>query len=146
MISDALLIFFPLRTLRELKHQERLRQRLQLIFTASVLTTCASIVSGAFNLHRAGFGLLIVVEMEVRHLLFYLQVPSPFEFAPSFQCAYDVHHFFSSSHECSSGCRSWSAILPFFPAPSSNSPAPHPMGQYTPLPVEEWASDSPDNL
>ena len=47
MISDALLIFLPLQTLRELKNQQRLRRRLQLIFTASALTTCASIVSGA---------------------------------------------------------------------------------------------------
>ena len=84
MISDALLIFLPLRTLRELKNQRRLRQRLQLIFTASALTTCASIVSGTFNLNHVGFGLLVVVEIEVQHLLFYLQAFSPFEFAPSF--------------------------------------------------------------
>ena len=66
MISDALLIFLPLQTLRELKNQPRLRQRLQLIFTASALTTCASIVAGVFNLNKVGFGYFIVVHFDVR--------------------------------------------------------------------------------
>ena len=81
MIADALLIFFPLRTLRELKNQPRLRRRLQFIFTASALTTCASIVSGAFNLINAVFGYIVVVEIEVKHLLsFLLPFCFPLEF------------------------------------------------------------------
>jgi hypothetical protein len=69
MISDALLIFLPLRTLRELKNQSRLRRRLQFIFAASALTTCASIVSGAFNLSKIAFGYIVVVEIEVSYVL-----------------------------------------------------------------------------
>jgi hypothetical protein len=78
MISDALLIFLPLRTLRGLKNQPRLRARLQLIFTASALTTCASIVSGVFNLIKSQFGYMVVFEIEVRtNFSFLLINPSP---------------------------------------------------------------------
>jgi hypothetical protein len=66
MIADALLIFLPLRTLRELKNQPRLRRRLQSMFAASALTTCASIVSGAFNLSNIVFGYIVVVDIEVK--------------------------------------------------------------------------------
>ena len=97
MISDALLIFFPLRTLRELKNQPRLRIRLQLIFTASALTTCASIVTGAFNLIKSQFGYMVVFEIEVRHLLFYPQALSPFEFVPPFSLAVILTTSFSLS-------------------------------------------------
>jgi hypothetical protein len=75
MISDALLIFLPLRTLRELKNHPRLRHRLQFVFAASALTTCASIVSGAFNLSRITFGYLVVVEIEVHLLSPFLVLP-----------------------------------------------------------------------
>jgi hypothetical protein len=67
MISDALLIFLPLRTLRHLKNQPRLRRRLQIIFAASALTTCASIITGVFIWLNIGFGYFIVVETEVLH-------------------------------------------------------------------------------
>jgi hypothetical protein len=70
MIADALLVFFPLRTLRGLKNQPRLRRRLQFIFAASTLTTCASVVSGAFNLSHLPFGYIVVVQIEVYLLLF----------------------------------------------------------------------------
>jgi hypothetical protein len=69
MVADALLVFLPLRTIRELKNEPRLRRRLQFIFAASALTTCASVVSAAFNLANIGFGYLVVVEMEVCHRL-----------------------------------------------------------------------------
>jgi hypothetical protein len=74
MTSDALLTFFPLRTFRQLKNQPRLRRRLQFIFAASALTTCASIVSGAFNLSDNGFGYSVVALIEVHHVL---SSPSP---------------------------------------------------------------------
>jgi hypothetical protein len=77
MISDALLVFLPLQTLRQLKNQPRLRRRLQFLFTASALTTCASIVAGIFNLNNVGFGYFIVVHSEVRHFLFYSSSPLP---------------------------------------------------------------------
>jgi hypothetical protein len=146
MISDTLLIFLPLRTLCELKNQSRLRRRLQLIFTASALTTCASIVSGIFNLKKVGFGYQIAIEMDVRHLLFYLSSPSPFEFAPSLQSGRDVNHFLSSFHGCRPGSPSWSATSPFSPALFSNSATPHPTGQYPPLRIEEWASHPVNSL
>jgi hypothetical protein len=80
MISDALLIFLPLRTLRDLKNQPGLRRRLQFTFAASALTTCVSIVSGVLILRNIGIGYVVVVEIEVhRHLLTF--VP-PFEFVP----------------------------------------------------------------
>jgi hypothetical protein len=66
MIADTLLIFLPLRTLRELKNQPRLRRRLQSMFTASTLTTCASIVSGAFNLSNELFGYIVALDIEVK--------------------------------------------------------------------------------
>jgi hypothetical protein len=69
MISDALLIFLPLRTLRELKNQHRLRRRLQTIFTASAFTTCASIVSGALNASSIVYGYLVAVYIEVGNVL-----------------------------------------------------------------------------
>jgi hypothetical protein len=75
MISDSVLIFLPLRTLRELRNQPRLRRRLQLIFTASVLTTCSSIVSSAFNLNKYQFAYFLAIELDVRRLL-YLSPPS----------------------------------------------------------------------
>jgi hypothetical protein len=96
MISDALLIFLPLRALRELKNQQRLRQRLQLIFTASALTTSASIVSGAFNLYHVGFGLTVVVQIEVYHLRFHLLSP-PSRVFSFLQSGHDIHRFLSSN-------------------------------------------------
>jgi hypothetical protein len=69
MISDALLIFFPLRTLRQLKDQTRLRQRLQAIFAASAFTTCASIANGAVNLSKIEFGITVTISIEVCHVL-----------------------------------------------------------------------------
>ena len=84
MISDALIIYFPLRTLRALKNYSRLRLRLQFIFAASALTTCASIISGVFNLCDVGFGYTVAVEIEVSHVLSSLLFPSPFEFTHSF--------------------------------------------------------------
>jgi hypothetical protein len=88
MISDILLIFFPLQTLRALKNQPRVRRRLQFIFAASALTTCTAIVSGTFNLRHILFGWIVTVEIEV-HLPFpfyhflcgrarLLTYPSPF--------------------------------------------------------------------
>jgi hypothetical protein len=71
MISDAVLIFLPLRTLRQLKNQHHLRRRLQFIFAASALMTCASIVSGIFNLCNMGFGFTVAIGIEVSHM-FYL--------------------------------------------------------------------------
>jgi hypothetical protein len=69
MISDALLIFLPLRTLRELKNQHRLRRRLQAIFTASALTTCASVVSGVINASSIVYGYLVAASIEVGNVL-----------------------------------------------------------------------------
>jgi hypothetical protein len=83
MIADALLIFLPLRTLRELKNQPRLRRRLQSIFAASALTTSASIASSAFNLSSVLFGYIVAVQIEVRHgLSLPLPFSLPFEFVP----------------------------------------------------------------
>jgi hypothetical protein len=69
MLSDALLIFLPLRTLHVLKNQPSLRRRLQFMFAASALTTCASIATGVFNWLGAEFWYVIVVELEV-HISF----------------------------------------------------------------------------
>jgi hypothetical protein len=87
MISDALLIFLPLRTLRMLKNHARLRRRLQYIFTASALTTCATIVSAACNLSKIGFGYYVVVQLEVSYVMlsFSLLFSLPSELASSFQ-------------------------------------------------------------
>jgi hypothetical protein len=90
MIADVLLIYLPLRTLRELKNQPRLRRRLQFIFAASALATCASAVSSALNLSHLTFGYLIAVDVEVHHDLSFLSFPSPFPFASThfqFGCA-----------------------------------------------------------
>jgi hypothetical protein len=80
MITDALLVFFPLRTLRELKNQPRLRRRLQAIFAASALTTCATIGYGAFMLSKLTFKLTVMNLIEVSHGL---SLSLPFEFAAS---------------------------------------------------------------
>jgi hypothetical protein len=69
MLSDILLIFLPLRTLRVLKNQPSLRRRLQFMFAASALTTCASIATGVFNWLGVTFWYIIVVELEV-HIFF----------------------------------------------------------------------------
>jgi hypothetical protein len=81
MIADALLIFLPLRILRELERNSHLRRRLQAIFTASALTTCASIVSGALNLIELPFGYIVMAEIEVSYVV---SIALPFEFAASF--------------------------------------------------------------
>jgi hypothetical protein len=80
MIADALLVFFPLRTLRELKNQPRLRRRLQAIFAASALTTCATIGYGALLLSRLTFELTVMNFIEVS---LGLSLSLPFEFAAS---------------------------------------------------------------
>jgi hypothetical protein len=140
MIADAILIFLPLRTLRELKNQLRLRRRLQAIFAASALTTCASIVSGVANLCKIGFGYLVVVQLEVRYLLsFFILFFLPFEFALYFKLAGLAHGLFHYFNRCRAGSLSWSATSPSSPVPSSNSPIQHRTGQYTPLPAKEWA-------
>jgi hypothetical protein len=69
MISDALLIFLPLRILRQLKNQTGLRRRLQMIFAASALTTCASIANGAVNLSKIEFGITVTISIEVCQVL-----------------------------------------------------------------------------
>jgi hypothetical protein len=69
MVSDALLIFLPLRTLHVLKNQPSLRRRLQFTFAASALTTCASIATGVFNWLGVEFWYALVVELEV-HIIF----------------------------------------------------------------------------
>ena len=83
MISDALLIFLPLRTLRELKNQPGLRRRLQFTFAASAITTCASIITGVFNWYRIAFGYHVGIQMEVCRLLPALST-RPSDFSPAF--------------------------------------------------------------
>ena len=119
MISDALLIFLPLRTLRGLRNQPRLRRRLQAIFAASALTTCASIVSGAFNLSKIAFGYIVVVEIEVSHVLSF---SFPFEFAASLRSGQAILLTSSTLFTDRAGSPLWSATLQSSSAPSSNSP------------------------
>jgi hypothetical protein len=99
MISDALLIFFPLRTLRQLKNHPGLRRRLQFTFAASAVTTCASINSGVFNWKRIQFGYQVAVLIEVHHLLPALSaLPSNSSPSPSAaQCHFaDLLHYSST--------------------------------------------------
>jgi hypothetical protein len=69
MIADTLLIFLPLRALRLLTHDASLRQRLSMIFTASALTTVASIVNAVVNFKKRDFGLLVAADVEVCRLI-----------------------------------------------------------------------------
>jgi hypothetical protein len=69
--ADALLVYIPIRILRDLTSSPTLRRRLQIIFSITILLTAACIAQSIFVIKSPGLKVLIASSAEVSRLSLY---------------------------------------------------------------------------